>query len=150
MLTLATDVRAIVTVHVDRLYFSTHDSSLIRQYGLRRNADLYPTHGLGPVAQAVNINRGNQFDYIVSAASKSPGLHEFAVRTFGPDSPRAKLDVALGDVVSSLMRTRAGQTIRVVHDTNTPRPYSRKILVQGSRGLVQKYPTPLIFLEGKS
>ncbi len=133
------------------LKFSKRGEGLWRlDPSLRRNADLYPTHGLGPVAQTVNINRGNQFDYLVSAASKSLGLHEFAARTFGPDSPQAELDLALGDVVSSLIRTKAGQTILVVHDTNSPRPYSRKVLVQGSRGLVQKYPTPLIFLEGKS
>jgi hypothetical protein len=133
------------------LKFSDRGEGLWRlEPSLRRNADVYPTHGLGPVAQTVNINRGNQFDYMVSAASKSLSLHEYAAKTFGGDSPQAKLDVALGDVVSSLIRTMAGQTILVVHDTNTPRPYSRKILVQGSRGLVQKYPTPLIYIEGKS
>jgi predicted dehydrogenase len=119
-------------------------------FSLRRNADLYPTHGLGPVAQTVNINRGNQFDHLVSMASKDAALHEYAAGTFGPDSPQAKLDIKLGDVVSSLIRTMAGQTILVVHDTNTPRPYSRKILVQGTKGLVQKYPTPQIYLDGES
>ena len=119
-------------------------------HALRRNADLYPTHGLGPVAQTLDINRGNLFDHMVSMASKSHSLREYAVRTFGADSPKARLDVALGDVVSSLIRTRAGQTILVVHDTNAPRPYSRKVLVQGSRGLIEKYPAPRIYLEGKS
>lgn len=118
-------------------------------HALRRNADLYPTHGLGPVAQTLGINRGNLFDHLVSMASKSHSLTEYAAGKFGPNSPQAKLDVALGDVVSSLIRTRAGQTILVVHDTNTPRPYSRKILVQGSKGLIEKYPTPRIYIEGR-
>ncbi len=120
------------------------------QHSVRRNADLYPTHGLGPVAQCMNINRGNQFDHLVSMATKSETLHEYAVKTFGPESPQAKLDIALGDVVSSLIRTRAGQTILVTHDTNTPHPYSRDYLIQGSKGIIRKYPTAKIYLEGRS
>ena len=118
-------------------------------HALKRNADLYPTHGLGPVAQTFDINRGNLFDHMVSMATKPHTLREYAAAKFGPNSPQAKLDVKLGDVVTSLIRTRGGQTIEVVHDTNTPRPYSRKITVQGSHGIVQKYPKPLIYIEGK-
>ena len=120
------------------------------QHSLRRNADLYPTHGLGPVAQTLDVNRGNQFDHLVSMASKPAALHAYASKRFGPSSSEAKLDVALGDVVSSLIRTSAGQTILVVHDTNTPRPYSRKYLIQGTAGLLEKYPTARIHLDGKS
>ena len=120
------------------------------EHTLRRNGDVYPTHGLGPVAQCMNINRGNLFDHMVSMASKVRSLHAYAVDKFGPDSPQAKLEPALGDVVTSTIRTRAGETIIVVHDTNTPRPYSRKVLVQGTKGLMQKYPSPLIHIDGKS
>jgi hypothetical protein len=131
--------------------FSDRGEGLWRlNHALRRNADLYPTHGLGPVAQTFNINRGNLFDHLVSMASKSQALTEYAAQRFGPQSPQAKLQVALGDVLSSLIRTRGGQTILVVHDTNTPRPYSRKILIQGTRGLLEKYPTPRIHVEGRS
>lgn len=119
-------------------------------HSIQRNGDLYPTHGLGPVAQCLNINRGNQFDHMVSMGSKSKGLHEFAVAEFGEDSPQAELDFALSDVVTSLIRTRAGQTIVVSHDTNTPRPYSRDYMIQGAKGIVQKYPNAQIYLDGKS
>jgi predicted dehydrogenase len=119
-------------------------------HAIKRNADLYPTHGLGPVAQTFNINRGNLFDHMVSMASKSQALHEYAAQKFGAQSPQAKLDIAQGDVVSSLIRTRAGQTILVVHDTNTPRPYSRKIMIQGTKGILEKYPKPQIHIEGKT
>lgn len=130
--------------------FSDRGEGLWRlNHALKRNADLYPTHGLGPVAQTLNVNRGNQFDYLVSVASKSEGLREYARGKFGPDSPQARLDVKLGDVVSSLIRTRAGQTILVVHDTNLPRPYSRKVLLQGTKGILQKYPKPQIYVEGR-
>ncbi len=120
------------------------------EHTIRRNADLYPTHGLGPVAQCLNINRGNLFDHMVSIASKSRSLHEYAVERYGPSSPQAQWKFALGDVVTSLIRTRAGETILVTHDTNTPRPYSRDYLIQGTRGIIQKYPTPLIYVDGRS
>jgi predicted dehydrogenase len=120
------------------------------EHSLRRNADLYPTHGLGPVAQTLNINRGNLFDHMVSLASKSASLHDFALRRYGPASPQAQWKFALGDVVSTLIRTRSGETILVTHDTNTPRPYSRRYLLQGTRGILQKYPTPLVYLDGRS
>lgn len=120
------------------------------EHSFRRNADLYPTHGLGPVAQTLNINRGNLFDHMVSLASKSASLHDFALRRYGPDSPQAGWKFALGDVVSTLIRTRSGETILVTHDTNTPRPYSRRYLIQGTRGILQKYPTPLVYLDGRS
>ena len=119
-------------------------------HSIRRNGDLYPTHGLGPVAQCLNINRGNQFDHMVSIGSKTQGLHDYAVAEFGADSPQAKLDFALSDVVTSLLRTRAGQTVVLTHDTNTARPYSRDFTIQGSKGIVEKYPDPRVYLDGKS
>ncbi len=64
--------------------------------------------------------------------------------------PAARESYALGDVVSTMIRTAAGQTILVVHDTNSPRPYSRKILLQGTRGIVRKYPEQKIHVEGRS
>jgi len=119
-------------------------------HSIRRNGDLYPTHGLGPVAQCLNINRGNQFDHMVSIGSKTQGLHDYAVAEFGADSPQAKLDFALSDVVTSLLRTRAGQTVVLTHDTNTARPYSRDFTIQGAKGIVEKYPDARVYLDGKS
>ncbi len=121
-----------------------------RAHSMKRNGDLYPTHGLGPVAQCMDINRGNRFDYLVSFATKSRGLHLYALEKFGPNSPQAKEKFVLGDVVTTVIRTERDETIVVQHDTNSPRPYSRDILVQGTRGIVRKYPTPLIYIEGKS
>jgi hypothetical protein len=119
-------------------------------HSIKRNGDLYPTHGLGPVAQCMNINRGNRFDYLASMSCNSRGLNLFAEKKYGPDSPKAKQKYALGDVVSTLIRTAHGQTIVLKHDTNTPRPYSRDILVQGTKGIVRKYPEQKIHIEGRS
>lgn len=120
------------------------------QHSIRRNGDLYPTHGIGPVAQWLDINRGNQFDYAVSMASKSRGLNAWAAEHIGPNSPEARQTYALGDVVTTLIRTKAGQTIVITHDTDSPRPYSRNILLQGTKGVVRKYPEQKIYVEGRS
>jgi hypothetical protein len=118
-------------------------------HSIKRNGNLYPTHGLGPVAQCMNINRGNQFDYLVSMSSKSRGLNLYAAEHFGPDDPRAKQKYALGDVNVSLIRTKNGETITLYHDCSTPRPYSRINLVQGTKGIAQKWPNR-IYIEGRS
>lgn len=121
-----------------------------RDFSMQRNGDLYPTHGLGPVMQCFDINRGNYFDYLVSFATKSRGLHEYAVNKFGPDSPQAREKYTLGDVVTTVIRTMNGETIVITHDTSLPRPYSRNIMIQGTRGSVRKYPEPKIYIEGIS
>jgi predicted dehydrogenase len=120
------------------------------QHSIRRNGDLYPTHGIGPVAQWLDINRGNQFDYLTSMATKSRGLNLWAAEQIGPNSPEAKQNYSLGDVVTTLIRTKSGQTIVITHDTDSPRPYSRNILLQGTKGLVRKYPEQRIYVEGRS
>lgn len=120
------------------------------RHSVLRNGDLYPTHGLGPVAQWLNVNRGNRFDYVVSMASKSRGLNRWAAEHVGEDSPAARREYALGDVVNTLIRTVNGETILITHDTDSPRPYSRKVLFQGTKGIVRKYPESRIHIEGRS
>ncbi len=120
-----------------------------RRHAMLRNGNLYPTHGLGPVAQCMNINRGDAFDTLVSYSSPSRGLQEYARAAFGPDSPQAREKFVLGDVNTSLLRTKNGRTVILIHDTNLPRPYTRINLVQGTRGLVQKWPDQ-VHIEGRS
>jgi hypothetical protein len=120
-----------------------------RQHSMLRNGNLYPTHGLGPVAQCMNINRGDAFDTLVSYSSPSRGLQEYALATFGPDSPQAREKFVLGDVNTSLLRTKNGRTVILIHDTNLPRPYTRINLVQGTKGIVQKWPDQ-VYIDGRS
>ena len=133
-----------------KLNETSHSEEWRVYHSIKRNADLYPTHGLGPVAQWLDINRGNQFDYLVSMSCNARGLQEFAEKKYGPDNKWAKTKYKLGDVVNTLIRTKNGQTVLITHDTNLPRPYSRKILLQGTKGLVRKYPEQKIHIEGTS
>jgi hypothetical protein len=119
------------------------------RFSMSHNANLYPTHGLGPVAQCMNINRGNRFDYLVSMSSNPRGLALYAREHLGSDHPLAKADYKLGDLNVTLIRTIQGQTIYLSHDTNLPRPYSRIFLVQGTRAIHQGYPER-IHIEGRS
>jgi len=120
------------------------------EHSVRRDGDLYPTHGIGPVAQWMDINRGNQFDYLVSMGSPSMGLNRWAEEHIGPDSVEARRGYRLSDVVNTMIKTKRGETILITHDTNTPRPYTRKVLLQGTNGLIRKYPEQRIHIEGRS
>lgn len=118
-------------------------------HSLKRNADLYPSHGIGPVATYDNINRGNRFVSLTSHATKSRGLHDYIVKVGGPDNPNAKLKWKLGDVVTTTINTATGETIIVTHDTNLPRPYSLGFRVQGTKGLWE-VDGNRIYIEGES
>lgn len=130
--------------------FNGKDEALWRTaHSLTRNGNIYPTHGLGPVAEAMDINRGDRFNYLVSMSSASRGLNLYAAEKFGPDSPQAKQRYALGDVNTTLIRTANGKTITLFHDTSSPRPYSRIDRIQGTKGIIEGYPDR-IHIEGIS
>lgn len=104
-------------------------------HSVYRNGDLYPTHGIGPIAHYININRGNRFMNISSFSSKARGLHDHIIKECGPDHPNAKITFKLGDVVTTSIGCANGETILLQHDTNLPRPYSLGFRVQGTNGL---------------
>ncbi len=123
------------------------------QHSIYRNGDLYPTHGVGPIATMMDINRGNRFVSLTSHATKSRGLHNYIINhpEGGPNHPNAKIKWELGDVVTTLINTAKGETILVTHDTNLPRPYSLNFEVQGEKGLADfDYHTRRIYIEGIS
>ncbi|MEZ4416783.1 MAG: Gfo/Idh/MocA family oxidoreductase [Gemmatimonadota bacterium] len=120
-----------------------------REWSKTTNANLYPTHGLGPVANCMDINRGDRFQTLVSMSSPSRGLQEWAREHYPEGHPKRQESYALGDVNVSLIQTALGRTIYVGHDTNLPRPYSRIHTVQGTKGLFQGYPDR-VYVEGMS
>lgn len=119
------------------------------QHSIKRNGNVYPTHGLGPVANAININRGNKFDYLVSMSSKTRGLNEFAKEHLGADHKFSTMKFALGDVNVSLIKASDGTTITLYHDTNLPRPYDRIDMIQGTKAISVGYPDR-IYIDGVS
>lgn len=118
-------------------------------HSVHRNGDLYPTHGIGPVANMIDINRGNRFVSLSCFSSKARGLHDFVVKKGGEQHPNAKVEFKLGDVVTTMIRCVNGETILLQHDTNLPRPYSLGFRVQGTKGIWMDL-NRSIYLEGVS
>ena len=112
-----------------------------------RNANLYPTHGFGPICHTLNIHRGDKMEYLVSVASDQFGMTEFAKKKFGEDSDYAKREYARGDMNTTLIKTAKGKSMMIQHDVTSPRPYSRIHLLSGTKGFVQKWPIQGIALE---
>jgi len=118
-------------------------------HSVYQNADVYPTHGVGPIAAMNNINRGNRFLSLTSHATKTRGLHNYIVEVGGENHPNAKVKFKLGDIVTTTIETALGETIIVTHDTNLPRPYSLGFRVQGTSGLWE-VDGNRIYIEGQS
>jgi predicted dehydrogenase len=111
------------------------------QHYIDRNGEIYPTHGLGPVASMIDINRGNRLTRMSSIATKSRGLHRYIVNhpKGGPEHPNASVQFKLGDIITTQIQTANGETILLTHDTSSPRPYNLGFRVQGTNGLWQDY-----------
>jgi predicted dehydrogenase len=110
----------------------------------QRKGNLYPTHGLGPIAQILNINRGDRMDYMVSVSSDDFMMHTIAEKLAATDDfymPYAGTTFN-GNMNTSTIRTVKGKTLMIQHDVTSPRPYSRIHLVSGTEGFARKYPGP--------
>lgn len=112
-----------------------------------RDANLYPTHGFGPIAHAMNLHRGDKMNYLVSVSSGQFGMTKYAKNKFGEDSEYAKQEYKKGDMNTSIIKTAKGKTIMLQHDVTSPRPYSRIHLLSGTEGFVRKWPVRGIALE---
>ena len=126
-------------------------------HSVRRNGDLYPTHGLGPIGTYLDINRGNRFLTLSAMATKSRGLHDYVNDHAAKDSVYRNIQFNLGDIVTSMIKCANGETILVTHDTNLPRPYSLGFRVQGTNGIWRgegggdwNDPAQEIYVEGQS
>ena len=119
---------------------TTSESLWRPAHHLVRDGNLYPTHGLGPIAQCMGIHAGDRLASLVSMSSPALGRKAHALRALGPDAPEAKLDYRCGDINTSIIKTARGRTILVQHDTTTPRPYTRIHHIQGTRGALRGFP----------
>jgi hypothetical protein len=110
------------------------------EFSKQHTGNPYPTHGLGPVCQYMDINRGDRFEYLTSVSSGQFGLSLAAAEKYGKNSAEAKTPYKLGDMNTTVIRTYRGRTIMVQHDTTSPRPYSRLNLISGTNGVLSDYP----------
>lgn len=106
-----------------------------RAYEGQTNGNPYPTHAIGPIAQWLNINRGNRFEYLVSMSSRALGNNYYTSKKFGSDHPGAMMKYAQGDVNTSLIRTHDGITVTLYYDTMNPRPADWIYRIQGTKGI---------------
>ncbi|WP_262245119.1 Gfo/Idh/MocA family protein [Parapedobacter soli] len=108
------------------------------------NGNLYPTHGLGPIAQCLNINRGDKMDYLVSMSTNDFMMAETADAKAADDSffERFAGRTYRGNMNTTLIHTAKGKTMMVQHDVTSPRPYSRIHLISGTKGVARKWPSP--------
>ena len=113
-----------------------------------RNGNLYPTHGLGPVANYMGINRGDRFDYLVSMSTPQRGLDVYRSAHLEKGDPRWAERYITGDMNTSLIKTANGLTITLKHDVSNPRPYDRINTIAGTKGIFTDYP-PRIYLDGQ-
>jgi predicted dehydrogenase len=147
------DLRHVKFTGVDYGKGSHGEARWRTQHSLLRNGDLYPTHGIGPIATYLDINKGNRFVSLTSTATKARGLSHYVSKhpKGGPDHPNAKANWKLGDVVTTVIKTAREESIIVTHDTNLARPYSLDFSIQGTEGLMEfDYYKQRIHIEGKS
>ncbi len=111
----------------------------------KRNGNLYPTHGLGPIALDMEVQRGDRFVRLVSMSSASLGLQAYRERALRGDDPKRRESYACGDVNTSLIQTAKGRTILLQHDVVSPRPYSRVNMLSGTLATFADYPPRIFF-----
>src|SRR5204863_3252299 len=109
-----------------------------------KNGNLYPTHGLGPISQCMNINRGDKFDHLVSMSTNDFTMNDLAKElAMKDDFFKPYVDKPYrGNMNTTLVRTFKGKTVMVQHDVSSPRVYSRIHLISGTKGCASKYPEP--------
>jgi hypothetical protein len=146
-------------IHADAGYLH-HQNNFIKPEGgdmwrvresQHRNCNLYPSHGIGPVCQAMNINRGDRLTLMTSMSSNDFMMGKMASELAKTDSFYKEFDTNSyrGNMNSSIIRTQNGKTIMLQYDITSPRVYSRIHTISGTRGIFQKYPLPGRISQGK-
>ena len=116
------------------------------KYNKENRGDIYSTHGLGPVAQCMNIHRGDRFTTLVAMDTESFAGKAAVKRKTGKEC----VDFRNGDHTTTLMRTAQGKVVEIQHNVMTPQPYNRLFKLTGTKGYATKYPTPEFALSGEA
>jgi hypothetical protein len=113
-------------------------------YNEKHRGDVYPTHGFGPVCQAMNIHRGDKLNYLVAMDTKAIGNPAYVKEKSG----REVENFRNGDHTCTLVSTEKGKSILIEHNVTSPRPYSRMYQLTGTKGFANKYPVEGYALDG--
>ncbi|MFI3316633.1 MAG: Gfo/Idh/MocA family oxidoreductase [Rikenellaceae bacterium] len=132
-------------IHNLEPFWNTYHNNWRLEYNIHNKGDVYPTHGIGPVCQAMNIHRGDKMNYLVSMQTKTVCIPEFILETTGRD---VSAQMQNGDHTSTLIKTEKGKTILIEHNVATPRPYDRMYQLTGTKGFANKYPISGYALNG--
>jgi predicted dehydrogenase len=131
------------------ILFENKDEGLWRRnWHTQREGNLYPTHGLGPVAWYLDIHKGDRFDYLVSMSTPERGLTEWRSAHEPEGSPKWEEEYINGDINSSFVKTVKGKTILLQHNVSLPTPYDRLNSVRGTKGVFKDFPGR-VYLEGQ-
>ena len=114
------------------------------KYNMENRGDLYATHGLGPVAQCMDIHRGDRFTTLIAMDTESFAGKDWVKKNTGKE-PKAFLN---GDHTTTLMRTAKGKVVEIQHNVMTPQPYNRLFKLTGTKGYATKYPTEEFAIAG--
>ncbi|MDR2949833.1 MAG: Gfo/Idh/MocA family protein [Dysgonomonas sp.] len=123
-------------IHGLQPYWDEYWNNWRMDYNEKHRGDLYPTHGLGPVCQAMNIHRGDKLNYLVSVDSKQISSINYLKEKRGQDVTEFRN----GEHTSTLISTEKGKSILIEHNVNSPRPYNRMYQLTGTKGFANKYP----------
>ncbi len=132
-------------IHYQEIYNKPRDNNMWRLHESQiHTGNIYPTHGLGPVAQIMDINHGDRFAFLVSMSSDDFMLGNKVAELAQTDPFYKPYDTHTyrGNINTSIIRTVKGKTIMLQHDTPSPRIYTRLHIISGTRGCAQKYPEP--------
>ena len=116
---------------------------------LKHHGNYYPTHGMVPMTKAMDVNRGDRFEYLVSMETASRAFETYAQSAFPASDRRYHWKMVRGDVNNILIRTAKGKCVFVEHDVSSPRPYSRGDLLVGTKGTFRAYPSLMLAFEDK-
>ena len=114
------------------------------KYNMENRGDLYATHGLGPVAQCMDIHRGDRFTTLIAMDTESFAGKEW-VKNHTGNEPK---EFRNGDHTTTLMRTAKGKVVEIQHNVMTPQPYNRLFKLTGTKGYATKYPTEEFAIAG--
>ena len=133
-------------IHQLEDFWNAYEGDWRMAFNKTHRGDIYPTHGMGPACQILNIHRGDKMNYLVSMDATPRSIPEWLKANRGEEVS----DFQNGQHTLTLIRTELGRTIEMHHDVATPRPYSRQYNIAGTKGYASKYPMPLLALKGES